>query len=96
MFYFFKLLALSIKLLFEFSNRKTVVHGGSVIPHPFGITLFEHSVYYTDWTKMAVMKSNKYSDNSPQELYRTSQRPHGLTVVHAYRQPFGKKLCYVY
>ncbi|KAL0184911.1 hypothetical protein M9458_020607, partial [Cirrhinus mrigala] len=69
-------------------HRKTVVHGGSVIPHPFGVTLFEHSVYYTDWTKMAVMKANKYSDNSPRELYRTSQRPHGLTVVHAYRQPF--------
>lgn len=69
-----------------------MVHGGSVIPHPFAITLFEHSVYYTDWTKMAVMKANKYSDNSPQELYRTSQRPHGLTMVHAYRQPFGKEL----
>ncbi|XP_016414141.1 low-density lipoprotein receptor-related protein 2-like [Sinocyclocheilus rhinocerous] len=74
-------------------HRKTVVHGGSVIPHPFGITLFEHSVYYTDWTKMAVMKANKYSDNSPQELYRTSQRPHGLTVVHAYRQPFASNPC---
>uniref|UniRef100_A0A8C2DL15 Low density lipoprotein receptor-related protein 2a n=1 Tax=Cyprinus carpio TaxID=7962 RepID=A0A8C2DL15_CYPCA len=74
-------------------HRKTVVHGGSVIPHPFAITLFEHSVYYTDWTKMAVMKANKYSDNSPQELYRTSQRPHGLTVVHAYRQPFVSNPC---
>uniref|UniRef100_A0A672MY84 Low-density lipoprotein receptor-related protein 2-like n=1 Tax=Sinocyclocheilus grahami TaxID=75366 RepID=A0A672MY84_SINGR len=72
---------------------KTVVHGGSVIPHPFAITLFEHSVYYTDWTKMAVMKANKYSDNSPQELYRTSQRPHGLTMVHAYRQPFVSNPC---
>uniref|UniRef100_A0A9J8ABN9 Low density lipoprotein receptor-related protein 2a n=1 Tax=Cyprinus carpio carpio TaxID=630221 RepID=A0A9J8ABN9_CYPCA len=74
-------------------HRKTVVHGGSVIPHPFAITLFEHSVYYTDWTKMAVMKANKYSDNSPQELYRTSQRPHGLTMVHAYRQPFVSNPC---
>ncbi|KAI2660889.1 Low-density lipoprotein receptor-related protein 2 [Labeo rohita] len=74
-------------------HRKTVVHGGSVIPHPFGVTLFEHSVYYTDWTKMAVMKANKYSDNNPQELYRTSQRPHGLTVVHAYRQPFVSNPC---
>lgn len=68
-----------------------MVHGGSVIPHPFGIALFEHSVYYTDWTKMAVMKANKYSDNSPQELYKTSLRPHGLTVVHSYKQPFGKQ-----
>uniref|UniRef100_UPI003D9CB815 low-density lipoprotein receptor-related protein 2a precursor n=1 Tax=Danio rerio TaxID=7955 RepID=UPI003D9CB815 len=74
-------------------HRKTVVHGGSVIPHPFGITLFEHSVYYTDWTKMAVMKANKYSDSNPQELYRTTQRPYGLTVVHSYKQPFVSNPC---
>uniref|UniRef100_A0A8B9LVB8 Low-density lipoprotein receptor-related protein 2 n=1 Tax=Astyanax mexicanus TaxID=7994 RepID=A0A8B9LVB8_ASTMX len=74
-------------------HRKTVVHGGSVIPHPFGISLFEHSVYYTDWTKMAVMKANKFSDSSPQVLYSTSQTPHGVAVVHAFRQPYVSNPC---
>ncbi|XP_035378717.1 low-density lipoprotein receptor-related protein 2a isoform X1 [Electrophorus electricus] len=74
-------------------HRKTVVHGGSVIPHPFGISLFEHTVYYTDWTKMAVMKVSKFSGGSPQVLYSTSQTPYGVAVVHAYRQPYVSNPC---
>uniref|UniRef100_A0A8C9SXP4 Low-density lipoprotein receptor-related protein 2 n=1 Tax=Scleropages formosus TaxID=113540 RepID=A0A8C9SXP4_SCLFO len=74
-------------------HRKTVVHGGSVIPHPFGISLFEHNVYFTDWTKMAVLRANKFSDNNPQLIYHTSMTPHGVTVVHPLRQPYGKNPC---
>uniref|UniRef100_A0A8C4INS7 Low density lipoprotein receptor-related protein 2a n=1 Tax=Dicentrarchus labrax TaxID=13489 RepID=A0A8C4INS7_DICLA len=66
---------------------KTVVHGGAVIPHPFGISLFEHNVYFTDWTKMAVMKANKFTDGSPQVVYGTSQTPHGVAVIHQLKQP---------
>ena len=68
-----------------------MVHGGAVIPHPFGISLFEHTVYYTDWTKMAVMKANKFSDRSPQVLYTTAQNPHGVAVIHQLRQPYGEQ-----
>uniref|UniRef100_A0A8C9T919 Low density lipoprotein receptor-related protein 2a n=1 Tax=Scleropages formosus TaxID=113540 RepID=A0A8C9T919_SCLFO len=72
---------------------KTVVHGGSVIPHPFGISLFEHNVYFTDWTKMAVLRANKFSDNNPQLIYHTSMTPHGVTVVHPLRQPYVRNPC---
>lgn len=67
-----------------------MVHGGSVIPHPFGISLFEHNVYFTDWTKMAVMKANKFTDSSPQVVYSSSQTPHGVAVIHQLKQPHGK------
>lgn len=73
-----------------FFLRKTVVHGGAAIPHPFGISLFEHNVYFTDWTKMAVMKANKFNDNNPQVVYSTSQTPHGVAVIHQLKQPYGK------
>lgn len=75
-----------------FFNRKTVVHGGAVIPHPFGISLFEHNVYFTDWTKMAVMKANKFTDSSSQVVYSTPQTPHGVAVIHQFKQPQGKTL----
>lgn len=71
------------------SNRKTVAHGGAVVPHPFGISLFEHNVYFTDWTKMAVIKANKFIDNQPQVIYTTSQTPHGVAVIHQLKQPQG-------
>ncbi|CAL8343601.1 unnamed protein product, partial [Boreogadus saida] len=74
-------------------HRKTVVHGGSLIPHPFGLSLFEHNVYYTDWTKMAVMKVNKFNDRNPQVVYTTSQIPHGLAVIHSLNQPYVSNPC---
>jgi len=61
-----------------------------VVPHPFGVSLFEHNVYFTDWTKMAVMKANKFTDSSPQVVYKTSQTPHGVAVIHQLKQPQGK------
>ncbi|KAJ7345670.1 hypothetical protein JRQ81_001620, partial [Phrynocephalus forsythii] len=70
-------------------QRKTIAHGGSLIPHPYGISLFEHHVYFTDWTKMAVMKANKFSDSSPQVIYQSSLRPYGVTIYHALRQPYA-------
>uniref|UniRef100_A0A671YSP2 Low density lipoprotein receptor-related protein 2a n=1 Tax=Sparus aurata TaxID=8175 RepID=A0A671YSP2_SPAAU len=72
---------------------KTVVHGGAVVPHPFGISLFEHNVYFTDWTKMAVMKANKFSDGSPQVVYNTTQTPHGVAVIHQLKQPYVSNPC---
>uniref|UniRef100_A0A8U8C0Q1 Uncharacterized protein n=1 Tax=Geospiza parvula TaxID=87175 RepID=A0A8U8C0Q1_GEOPR len=72
---------------------KTVAHGGSLIPHPYGITLFEHNVYFTDWTKMAVVKANKFSESNPQVIYQSSLRPYGVTVYHAARQPFVRNPC---
>ncbi|XP_066544684.1 low-density lipoprotein receptor-related protein 2a isoform X1 [Amia ocellicauda] len=74
-------------------HRKTVVHGGSLIPHPFGISLFEHTVYYTDWTRMAVMKANKFTESNPQPVFATSQTPYGVTVYHALRQPYVRNPC---
>ncbi|KAL7385074.1 hypothetical protein ABVT39_014795 [Epinephelus coioides] len=74
-------------------HRKTVAHGGTVIPHPFGISLFEHNVYFTDWTRMAVMKANKFSESSPQVVYSTSQTPHGVAVIHQLKQPYVPNPC---
>ncbi|OXB76843.1 UNVERIFIED_CONTAM: hypothetical protein H355_002536 [Colinus virginianus] len=68
---------------------RTIAHGGSIIPHPYGITLFEHNVYFTDWTKMAVVKANKFSESNPQVIYQSSLRPYGVTVYHAARQPYA-------
>ncbi|XP_048725147.2 low-density lipoprotein receptor-related protein 2 isoform X1 [Caretta caretta] len=74
-------------------QRRTIAHGGSVVPHPYGISLFEHNVYFTDWTRMAVMKANKFADSNPQVLYQSSLRPYGVTVYHALRQPYVRNPC---
>uniref|UniRef100_A0A8C4T9C2 Low-density lipoprotein receptor-related protein 2 n=1 Tax=Erpetoichthys calabaricus TaxID=27687 RepID=A0A8C4T9C2_ERPCA len=73
--------------------RKTVMYGGSLIPHPFGLSMFEHYVYYTDWTRMAVMRANKFSESSPQVVFPSPLTPYGVTVYHSLRQPFGENPC---
>ncbi|XP_058520574.1 low-density lipoprotein receptor-related protein 2 [Ochotona princeps] len=74
-------------------QRKTVIRGGSRVPHPFGISLFEGHVFFTDWTKMAVMKANKFTETNPQVFYQSSLRTHGVTVYHALRQPNATNPC---
>ncbi|XP_059560178.1 low-density lipoprotein receptor-related protein 2 [Myotis daubentonii] len=78
---------------YDGTQRKTVLHGGSRIPHPFGISLFEDSVFFTDWTKMAVMKANKFTETNPQVYYQSSLRPFGVTVFHSLRQPHASNPC---
>uniref|UniRef100_A0A8C0IK70 Low-density lipoprotein receptor-related protein 2 n=1 Tax=Chelonoidis abingdonii TaxID=106734 RepID=A0A8C0IK70_CHEAB len=74
-------------------QRRTIAHGGSLVPHPYGISLFEHNVYFTDWTRMAVIKANKFADSNPQVIYQSSLRPYGVTVYHALRQPYVRNPC---
>ncbi|KAG8559732.1 hypothetical protein GDO81_017431 [Engystomops pustulosus] len=74
-------------------QRKTIVHGGDIVPHPYGISIFEHFVYFTDWTKLAVMKANKFSDSTTQTVFSTSLRPYGVTVYHSSRQPYVRNPC---
>ncbi|XP_029461540.1 low-density lipoprotein receptor-related protein 2 isoform X2 [Rhinatrema bivittatum] len=74
-------------------HRKTIIHGGSLIPHPFGISLFEDNLYYTDWTRLAVMKANKFTETNPQVVFQSSLRPYGVTVFHGLRQPYVRNPC---
>ncbi|XP_015843100.1 low-density lipoprotein receptor-related protein 2 [Peromyscus maniculatus bairdii] len=74
-------------------QRKTVARGGSLVPHPFGISLFEEHVFFTDWTKLAVMKANKFSETNPQVYHQSNLRPYGVAVYHALRQPHASNPC---
>lgn len=73
--------------------RKVVLNGGTQAPHPFGIAVFENHVFYTDWTKMGVLRANRFSDNNPALLYRTAKRPGHVVVSHPVLQPVGKETC---
>ncbi|XP_063285770.1 low-density lipoprotein receptor-related protein 2 [Pelobates fuscus] len=74
-------------------QRKTILHGGDIIPHPYGISVFEQYVYFTDWTKLSVMRANKFRDDSTTAVFRTSLRPYGVTVFHPLRQPAVTNPC---
>ncbi|TDG98033.1 hypothetical protein EPR50_G00214030 [Perca flavescens] len=68
-------------------DRKIVLNGGTQAPHPFGVAVFENHVFFTDWTKMGVVRANRFKDNNPALLYRTTKRPGHVVVSHAVLQP---------
>lgn len=72
----------------EGQHRHTVYDGN--LPHPFALTVFEDTVYWTDWNTRTVEKGNKYDGSGRQVLVNTTHRPFDLHVCHPYRQPFGK------
>lgn len=70
--------------------RKIVLNGGTQAPYPFGIATFENHVFFTDWTKMGVMKANRFKENNPELIYRTAKRPGHVVVSHSVLQPVGE------
>ena len=70
-------------------HRHTVYDG--TLPHPFAITIFEDTIYWTDWNTRTVEKGNKYDGSDRTVLVNTTHRPFDIHVYHPYRQPFGEK-----
>uniref|UniRef100_A0A3P9JW44 EGF-like domain-containing protein n=1 Tax=Oryzias latipes TaxID=8090 RepID=A0A3P9JW44_ORYLA len=82
----------------EYSNldgqhRHTVYDGN--LPHPFALTVFEDTVYWTDWNTRTVEKGNKYDGSSREVLVNTTHRPFDVHVCHPYRQPIVNNPCAV-
>lgn len=69
-------------------HRHTVYDGD--LPHPFALTVFEETVYWTDWNTRTVEKGNKYDGSGRQALVNTTHRPFDIHVCHPYRQPIGE------
>uniref|UniRef100_A0A8C4QIE6 Low-density lipoprotein receptor-related protein 2 n=1 Tax=Eptatretus burgeri TaxID=7764 RepID=A0A8C4QIE6_EPTBU len=68
-------------------DRKTILSGGVNIPHPFGVTLFENHVFFTDWTLLALTRVNRFNGSDPNVLHRSSLLPYGVAAYHSVRQP---------
>lgn len=74
-------------------HRHTVYDGN--LPHPFALTVFEDTVYWTDWNTRTVERGNKYDGSGHQVLINTTHRPFDIHVCHPYRQPIGELQSYV-
>ncbi|MGH0174258.1 UNVERIFIED_CONTAM: hypothetical protein FKN15_067608 [Acipenser sinensis] len=74
-------------------HRHTVYDG--TLPHPFSITVFEDTLYWTDWNTRTVEKRNKYDRSGRTALVNTTHRPFDIHVYHPYRQPILTNPCSV-
>jgi hypothetical protein len=74
----------------EGHHRHTVYDG--TLPHPYAITIFEDTIYWTDWNTRTVEKGNKYDGSNRVVLVNTTHRPFDIHVYHPYRQPIGESV----
>jgi low density lipoprotein-related protein 2 len=45
---------------YDGNDRQIVATGMNNVPHPFGVTLFDQYLYWTDWTRLGVMRVEKF------------------------------------
>ena len=49
---------------YDGGKRRQVGHGMLQVPHPFGLALFDQYLYWTDWTRLGVMRMEKFGSDS--------------------------------
>ncbi|XP_076032620.1 low-density lipoprotein receptor-related protein 4-like isoform X2 [Oratosquilla oratoria] len=67
------------------SGRRKVNH--QTLPHPFGITVFEDTLYWTDWKTNSIHKCNKRTGKNMTILHENIVFPMDIQSVHLLRQP---------
>ena len=68
------------------SNRRVIVSTG--VNHPFGITLFEDKLYFSDWVVRDILLTNKSGGQAVQPLTNSfCTMASGIQIIAEERQP---------
>ncbi|KAG7158090.1 Very low-density lipoprotein receptor-like 3 [Homarus americanus] len=78
---------------FDGSNRRVILHSTEYLPHPFSITVFEDTMYWTDWSKESIFRANKFTGEHVEVVTDSHANPMTVHVYHSYRQPNGTNHC---
>uniref|UniRef100_A0A8C6TMQ0 Low density lipoprotein receptor-related protein 4 n=1 Tax=Neogobius melanostomus TaxID=47308 RepID=A0A8C6TMQ0_9GOBI len=70
-------------------NRKAVIS----LPHPFAITVFEDSLYWTDWHTKSINSANKFTGKNQEVIRNKLHFPMDIHTLHPQRQPAGRNRC---
>ncbi|XP_059145574.1 very low-density lipoprotein receptor-like [Physella acuta] len=77
----------------EGGDFKNIYKDHSILGHPFGITVFEDYLFWTDWMSNAVHKVNKFGKEVAITIALNLKSPMGIHVYHISRQPTGTNHC---
>lgn len=72
--------------------RRRVLGHPSVV-HPFAITVYRNFLYFSDWTRHAVIKVEKFTGNESKVLLQNLGQPMDVHVYHSARQPPASNPC---
>ena len=68
------------------SNRRVIATSG--IKHPFALSIWNTTLYFTDWTQNSLKIISNFQ-NSSQQILRFCGTPYGIRVVDPSLQPVG-------
>ncbi|XP_064651569.1 sortilin-related receptor-like isoform X2 [Lineus longissimus] len=72
------------------TDMKVLVSGYN-IPHPYGITIFKDEVFWTDWSKQAILAANKYTGHEFHVVKSALSGIMDLKYVHHAKQGGSNK-----
>ncbi|XP_062539561.1 low-density lipoprotein receptor-related protein 4 [Armigeres subalbatus] len=76
---------------FDGKGRKKILSNN--LPHPFAMTLFEDSMYWTDWHTRTVSSANKVNGRGYRIVHEGLHFPMDIQSFHPSRQPDYQNRC---
>ncbi|KAK3789702.1 hypothetical protein RRG08_030894 [Elysia crispata] len=71
----------------EGKRRHIVMEG---VPHPFSLSVFEDTMYWTDWNHLTIESANKWTGAEHRVLWNVTHRPMDVHVFHPLKQKPGR------
>lgn len=65
--------------------REAVVEGS--LTHPFALTLYDQTLYWTDWQTRSIHACNKHTGEKRREILNGIYAPMDIQVLGSERQP---------
>uniref|UniRef100_A0AAX7U7X7 EGF-like domain-containing protein n=1 Tax=Astatotilapia calliptera TaxID=8154 RepID=A0AAX7U7X7_ASTCA len=73
--------------LYDGTGVIEILRGHEYLSHPFAVSLFGGSVYWTDWRTNTLARANKWTGQNVTVIQKTSAQPFDLQIFHPSRQP---------
>lgn len=72
------------------TSRRIIISDDKLVPHVFGLTVFDDMVFWSDWTRRGLLFADKLTGQNITILLKTVLPPYSLKAYHSAMQMEGK------